>query len=192
MSKVILFCGVESSGKSTAIQNSLKYLKNQGKSVLPVWEYGRDVCDESGGVFDMTLQDYEKILHGHQANLLNALNSAEILLLDTDSLYTLHYLTKDKSRLSSDKTKYDYLVALAKNIAKNNINNKRIFSVIYLNSDCEFVQDGTRTYETTRKQDDKNLFKQYSKYYKNCNIVKGKDFQDRTKQIYNILQEIIK
>ena len=70
MSKVILFCGVESTGKTTAVQNVYDFLKKQNQKVSIVWEYGREVCDDSGGVFDMSLLDYEKILYGHQSNLL--------------------------------------------------------------------------------------------------------------------------
>ena len=191
MSKVILFCGVESTGKTTAIENMYKYLKNQGQNVAVVWEYGRQVCDDSGGVFDMTLLDYEKILYGHQSNILKTLNTADIILLDTDSLYTLHYLKKDKQRLSNDKKQYTKLARLAKFIAKNNERNNRITSVIYLNSDCEFVQDGTRTYESTRKQDDKNLYKQYSKVYKNINVITGNNFEARTIQIKKVLNKIV-
>lgn len=139
----------------------------------------------------MTLLDYEKILYGHQSNILKTLNTADIILLDTDSLYTLHYLKKDKQRLSNDKKQYNKLARLAKFIAKNNIDNNRIASVIYLNSDCEFVQDGTRTYQSTRMQDDKNLYKQYLKVYKNINVITGSNFEARTKQIEKVLKEIV-
>lgn len=192
MSKVILFCGVESTGKTTAIENMYNYFKNQGQNIAVVWEYGREVCDDSGGVFDMTLLDYEKILYGHQSNLLKLLNESDIILLDTDSLYTLHYLNKDKKRLSNDKSKFNYLAKLAKKIAENNAKNNVITQVLYLNSDCEFVQDGTRTYESTRNQDDKNLLKLYKKYYKNIVIISGKDFDERTTKILKMIDQFIK
>ena len=70
-----LFCGVESTGKSTAIENSYNYLTSKGYKVKIVSEVGREVCANSGGVDEMSLLDYEQILYLHQANFLKAYSS---------------------------------------------------------------------------------------------------------------------
>ena len=71
--KVILFCGVESTGKSTTIEKLFNYLKGKGLTCQIVSEVGRDVCALGGGVDEMTILDYELILYKHQANFLQSL-----------------------------------------------------------------------------------------------------------------------
>lgn len=192
--KVILFCGVESTGKTTAIKNMLKFLKNKGIKTEAVYEVGRDVCEQSGGVFEMSLLDYEQILYCHQANLIKALSmpDVEVILLDTDSTYTRYYLDKDINRLGNN-SQSQYLINLSEQIAKTNQELKRITKIIYLSSTCRFVQDGTRTYESTRKEDDKFLFNLYKKVYTNTPIVNitQSNFNIRTKQIEKEIAEIV-
>lgn len=183
--KVILFCGVESTGKTTAINNMLKFLTNKGIKAEAVYEVGRDVCEQSGGVFEMSLLDYEQILYRHQANLIKALSkpNIEVILLDTDSTYTRYYLDKDIKRLGNN-TQSQYLINLSEQIAKTNQELKRITKIIYLSSTCPFVQDGTRTYESTRKEDDKVLYALYKKIYNKTNmaVIDAPDFKTREKQ----------
>lgn len=189
--KVILFCGVESTGKSTAIQKIYQKLTSQGYRCEIVSEVGRDVCALSGGVDDMTLLDYELILHKHQTKFLESLyHDCDIVLLDTDSTYTRYYLEKDNSLYVSNKDQSEYIVSLSEKICLSNIANNRISHVLYLNSDCKFVQDGTRTYEKTRENDDKILEELYRKFYnKNCTFDKicGSEWNNRTQEIFNKL-----
>lgn len=190
--KVYLFCGVESTGKSTAIENMYTHLTNKGYKVKIVSEVGRDICQESGGVDQMTLTDYERILHLHQTNFLKAYENSEfeIILLDTDSTYTRYYLEKDIPLLSSNKPISKKLINLSEEIAKTNNALNRITKIIYLNPDCPFIQDGTRTYEKTRYEDDKILLSLYKQIYKrNINIIKGKDYTSRTTQIIRAIEK---
>ena len=188
-----LFCGVESTGKSTAIENAYKYLTNKGYKVKVVSEVGRDVCANSGGVDEMSLLDYEQILYLHQANFLNAYSSKnfDVILLDTDSTYTRYYLEKDEMLLKENPELCNKLINLSENISTINETTNKITQIIYLNPDCPFVQDGTRTYESTRFEDDKILFNLYSKLYKKTpiTVIKGKDYTNRTNQIYEIIKK---
>lgn len=192
LKKVYLFCGVESTGKSSAIENVYDYLTKKGYKVKIVSEVGRDVCADSGGVFSMSLLDYERILYLHQSNFLKeyADENYDIILLDTDSTYTRYYLEKDDELIKENIDVCKKLIDLSIQIAKTNTLNNRITQIIYLNSDCPFVQDGTRTYEATRKEDDKTLFNLYKNiYYSNMdiNVIKGNDFLDRTEQIISLI-----
>ena len=143
----------------------------------------------------MTILDYELIFHKHQSNFLQCLYSdCDIIFLDTDSIYTRYYLEKDKNLFSKNKTQSKKLVKLSENIVKSNLQTKKISHVFYLDSMCDFVQDGTRTYEKTRNQDDKYLFGLYSKAYsKNCTFdkISGKYWEDRTKQVLQKLNKYL-
>ena len=191
LKKVYLFCGVESTGKSTAIEKAYDYLTNKGYKVKVVSEAGRDVCESSGGVFSMSLLDYEQILHLHQANFLKHYKEEhDIILLDTDSTYTRYYLEKDDNLMKENNDMCKELFALSIEIAKTNTLNNRISEIIYLNSDCPFIQDGTRTYESTRKEDDKTLFNLYKNIYypnKEIKVIEGSDFINRTNQILDYI-----
>lgn len=188
-----LFCGVESTGKSTAIENAYKYLTNKGYKVKVVSEVGRDVCANSGGVFEMSLLDYEQILYLHQANFLKeyANNKYDIILLDTDSTYTRYYLEKDEKLLQENPTLCQKLIDLSETISSINESTNKVTQIIYLNPDCPFVQDGTRTYEESRYEDDKILFNLYNKLYKETpiTVIKGKEYTNRTNQIYETIEK---
>ena len=191
MKKVILFCGVESTGKSTTIKKIYKYLINKGIKAKIVSEAGREICEKDGGVYEMTLLSYEQILHLHQSNFLKvyASDKYDVILLDTDATYTRYYLEKDDELKNLPFAKD--LISLSEKIVRDNIKSKKVTQVIYLNSDCPFVQDGTRTYEQTRKEDDKTLLNLYQKCYKNINVINGNDWQDRTKKVKNIVEDLI-
>lgn len=183
--KVYLFCGVESTGKSTSIEIIKKYLEDKGLRVKIVSEVGRDISVNSGGVDSMSLSDYEQILFAHQTNFLKAfVEENDVILLDTDSTYTRYYLEKDLELLNSNPKLSKKLIKLSEDIVKINLSCNRIDKLFYLNSDCPFVQDGTRTYEQTRKQDDKTLFNLYNSAYKNkIQIIYGENYDNRLKQI---------
>ena len=192
LKKVYLFCGVESTGKSTAIENCYNYLTQKGYKVKIVSEVGREVCADSGGVDSMSHLDYERILYLHQSNFLKEYCNPnyEIILLDTDSTYTRYYLEKDKELFYTNPELSEKLINLSEYIVRINIACNRITKIIYLNSDCPFVQDGTRTYESTRKEDDKILFNLYNSIYGKhlkINIIDGKHFQERTEKIFDII-----
>lgn len=188
---VILFCGVESTGKSTTINIVYKMLKSKGYRVQIVSEAGREICDESGGVFEMTLLDYERILYLHQSNFLKtyANKDVDVILLDTDSTYTRYYLEKDNSLVYENPEWANELIALSESIAKNNLYDGKINKIIYMNPECPFVQDGTRTYESTRVEDDKTLIALYNEIYgkDNINIIVGSNWNERIKQVEKIL-----
>ena len=60
---------------------------------------------------------------------------------------------------------------MSEKIAKNNFYDGKITKIIYMNPECPFVQDGTRTYESTRFQDHQTLINLYNKIYGKENIV---------------------
>jgi len=192
---VFLFCGVESTGKTYSINKVYDYLTKKGYKSRIVSEAGRDVCLSSGGVDEMSLMDYELILHKHQSNLLEAYNSDDqIILLDTDSTYTRYYLEKDIDLYKSNIKQSEYLIDLSENIANSNLDNKRINHVIYLNSNSPFVQDGTRTYEKSRKEDDVTLINLYKKIYnKNCtiDIIDKNEYEDRLIDILQVIDKYL-
>lgn len=191
MKKVMLFCGVESTGKTTTIKKIYSYLKNKGLNVKIVHEVGREVCASSGGVFEMNLLSYEQILYMHQSNFLKAYadNRNDIILMDTDATYTRYYLEKDE-RLKNCPFA-ENLIELSEKIVNNNIISNKITQVIYLNSNCPFVQDGTRTYEKTRKQDDETLLKLYKKNYKKISVVTENCWENRIDHIKKIINASI-
>ena len=191
MPKVILFCGVESTGKSTMISKVKEYLLSKSYSVEVIDEYGRDVCENSGGVFEMNLDDYELILYGHQHNIVKTISKdCDYILLDTDSVYTRYYLDKDIELQQKDFKRYEAIVKTSEDIVKYNTSLNRISSIIFLNSDCPFVQDGTRTYESSRQEDNITLLNLYKKLYPNelINVITGSDYSSR----YNKCIKIIK
>lgn len=193
--KIILFCGVESTGKTTTIEMLKKHFESTGVKVKVISEYGRDVCFESGGVYDMSLIDYEKILFKHQQNVIDCISSFNgIILLDTDSIYTGYFLQKDKKLFKLNKNASKALTQVAENIAKTNRYTERILKIIYLNSDCPFIQDGTRTYEKTRKQDDKYLENKYKQTYgKNLiKVISGENFENRYNETKKYIEKLSK
>ena len=194
MKNVFVFCGVESTGKTTAIEKIENYLKLSGKKVEVVWEAGRDVCEQSGGVFEMSLLDYEQILFLHQANFLKAYQSeCDVVLVDTDSTYTRYYLEKDETLFYSNKKLSEKLIDVSKMISKQNYD--KFSEIFYLNPDCPFVQDGTRTYESSRFEDDVILFNLYKKHYKNkvpINVIEGENWNKRVEKIKKIIEKSIK
>lgn len=192
---VFLFCGVESTGKTYSINKVYNYLMEKGYKTEIVKEVGRDICADSGGVDEMSFGDYELILHNHQSNFLKEYNKDyQIILLDTDSTYTRYYLEKDITLYNSNKKQSEYLVELSESISKSNLMNNRINHLIYLNSDCSFVQDGTRTYESSRKQDDLILINLYKKIYNNnctIDIIEGSEYKQRMDKIIDKIEKYI-
>ena len=83
------------------------------------------------------------------------------------------------------------LIKLSESISSINKSTQKINQIIYLNPDCPFVQDGTRTYEDSRYEDDKVLFNLYQSLYKetNISIIKGKEYEDRTNQIFEVINK---
>lgn len=128
----VLIVGSESTGKSTLVQNlALAYNTNY------VAEYGRVSCDYAGGEEYMIADDlYENLLRQRVHIMDAAKQSNRLLFVDTDALTTLfyaHFLLG-----ASEET------GLCEQLASAIHEMTQWDLVLFLESDVEFVQDGTR------------------------------------------------
>lgn len=133
--KKILLIGGESTGKSTLTQNlALTYNTNF------LEEVGRDICEFAGGEDTMIAKDLQEILIKHKAKELDVIkNSNKLLFVDTEALITKFYsqfLLKDNFDIEKCENLAD---------AINAINDFDL--VLFLDTDIQFVQDGTRSEE---------------------------------------------
>jgi len=169
--KVVVIAGVESTGKTTMVN----FLHKHFSKSVKVEEIGRDICERAGGVDSMSLADYSEILVVHNGNVGKAKKQGiQFIFVDTDALYTKHYLKKDTRLKTLDGA--DKLIADADKIA----NNLRPDLVLYMSIDVDFVQDGTRTYESSREDDNESLLADCkSTYGGKVFVVSGTDYAER-------------
>lgn len=138
--KKVCIIGGESTGKSTLVANLAKYFNT---SFVP--EAGRFVCEDCGGLDNMTPKDYFDILFRHkELERLEFKKANKILFIDTECLTTLFFY-----KLTFDNTKdYDSnFEEIAKNISKLNDYD------LYLFLEPEgtmYVDDGFRLDESDR------------------------------------------
>ena len=147
----ITICGGESSGKSVMIDKLANVF-----STASAWEYGREYVSEKLGGDEQALQysDYEKIVFGHQANVLYAKRNAnKFALIDTDYITTLAFcLTYEKK----DNP-----------IIREFIKNYTFDLTILLENNVTWVNDGLRTLgETNRRKEFQELLKRLFDEYK--------------------------
>lgn len=181
--KVIVIVGVESTGKTTMVE----FLHNYFKESAKVEEVGRDICEKAGGVDSMNLSDYSKILFFHSGNIKRAKRQGTTLVfVDTDALYTKHYLVKDEKLKSIEGA--DAIIVAAIDTAKKLKPNL----VLFLNTDVAFIQDGTRTYEDSRQEDSRSLLADYKSVYGDkVVVVSGGDYKERELFCINKIEELI-
>ena len=138
--KRVCIIGGESTGKSTLVINLANYYNT---SYVP--EAGRFVCEECGGLDNMTPNDYYNILFKQKELEKEAFENAnKVLIIDTESLTTLFFY-----KITFENTdNYDKnFEALAKNISK--INEYDLY--LFLEPDgVTFVDDGFRLDENDR------------------------------------------
>ncbi len=147
--KKVIVVGTESCGKSTLVRNLAKLYNTEY-----VEEAGRDICEESGGIYNMQNKHFEEILFKQKYLEKEKLKNAnKLLFVDTDALITLYYY---KLLFGGTNEYNQYFEELAKAISK--INHYDLW--IYLEPDVKWVQDGTRTFgENEIRQNNNEILK---------------------------------
>ena len=144
--KKVCIIGTESCGKTTLVRNLAKYFNTSY-----VEEAGRFVCEDAGGIDNMTKDDYFKILFRHKEEERKKLEiSNKVLLIDTDSLITYFYYTL----MYKDSTLYDKKFSLVAR-AISDLNDYDLY--LFLEPDVPFVKDITRSNGENRNKDNKYL-----------------------------------
>ena len=171
---IITICGGESSGKSIMIDKLANVFNTSS-----AWEYGREYVFEKLGGDEDSLQysDYEKIVFGHQSNVLYAARNAnKFALIDTDYITTLAFCLTYEKRDNP--------------IIREFVRNYKFDLTILLENNVKWVNDGLRSIgETDRREKFQKLLKElYKEYNIPYIIVKSSDYEQR----YLACQEIIK
>jgi len=126
---IITICGGESSGKSIMIDKLANVFNTSS-----AWEYGREYVFEKLGGDEDALQysDYEKIVFGHQSNVLYAARNAnKFALIDTDYITTLAFCLTYEERDNP--------------IVREFVQNYRFDLTILLENNVKWVNDGLRS-----------------------------------------------
>ncbi len=161
----VTICGGESSGKSVMIDKLANIF-----NTTSAWEYGRDYVTEKLGGDEQALQysDYEKIIFGHQLNVLYAKRNAnKFALIDTDYITTLAFcLTYEKK---DNPTIREF------------IKNYPFDLTILLENNVKWINDGLRSLgeKEIRMQFQQLLKKLYDEYNINYIIIKSDDYEKR-------------
>lgn len=147
---LITICGGESSGKSVMVDKLANVFNTSS-----AWEYGREYVFEKLGGDEDSLQysDYEKIVFGHQTNVLYAARNAnKFALIDTDYITTLAFCLTYEKRDNP--------------IVREFVNNYRFDLTILLENNVKWVSDGLRSIGQEEKRVNfQNLLKKlYAEY----------------------------
>ena len=147
---IITICGGESSGKSVMIDKLANVF-----NTTSAWEYGREYVFEKLGGDEESLQysDYEKIVFGHQSNVLYAARNAnKFALIDTDYIATLAFCLTYEKRDNP--------------IVREFVQNYKFDLTILLENNVAWVNDGLRSIgDNDRREKFQNLLKQLYKEY---------------------------
>ncbi|ACV39799.1 multifunctional transcriptional regulator/nicotinamide-nucleotide adenylyltransferase/ribosylnicotinamide kinase NadR [Leptotrichia buccalis] len=162
---IITICGGESSGKSVMIDKLANVF-----NTTSAWEYGREYVFEKLGGDEEALQysDYEKIVFGHQSNVLYAARNAnKFALIDTDYIATLAFCLTYEKRDNP--------------IVREFVQNYRFDLTILLENNVAWVNDGLRSIgDNDRRERFQNLLKQlYKEYDIPYIIVKSDSYEKR-------------
>ena len=171
---IITICGGESSGKSVMIDKLANVF-----NTTSAWEYGREYVFEKLGGDEESLQysDYEKIVFGHQSNVLYAARNAnKFALIDTDYIATLAFCLTYEKRDNP--------------IVREFVQNYKFDLTILLENNVAWVNDGLRSIgDNDRREKFQNLLKQLYKEYNIPYItVKSNSYEKR----YLACKDIIK
>lgn len=182
--KVVIIAGVESTGKTTMTGFLHKHYAKSAK----VNEIGRDICERAGGVDSMSLSDYSEILAAHSGNIRRAKRQGvPLVLVDTDAVYTKHYLHMDERLKTAEGA--DTIIAAA----NETVNKLQLDLVLFLTADVAFVQDGTRTYEDSRREDNERLLTDYKAAYgERVALVSGADYAERERICIDTIDALLK
>lgn len=172
--KKVIVVGTESCGKSTLIKNLSKIYNTNYLE-----EVGRDLCEEDGGIDNMTDNTYLKILLTHKIKESKMIKeSNKVLFVDTDALVTLYYY------LLGNKNPNKNIVSIAESLI--NINKYDLW--LFLEPDVKWVQDGTRTFgeENVRLKNNIMIKEILKKYGINYKTIKGNYYERLNKSIKHI------
>ncbi len=180
--KKVCVIGTESCGKSTLVRNLAKYFNTSY-----VEEMGRFVCEDAGGIDNMTPDDYYKILFRHKEEERIKLKDAnKVLLIDTDSLITLFYY----SLSYKDTTEYNKnFQLLAEQISS--LNNYDLY--LFLEPEGTiYVDDGFRLDESERYINNKKLKQLFDENNIKYETISG-NYQERyekaKQKVYKLIGE---
>lgn len=178
--KKVVVLGTESCGKSTLVRNLAKCYNTEY-----VKEYGRDVCEEVGGIDNMQPKDFVRILLEQKLKELESVNEANrVLFIDTEASITLYYLN-----LLYGKTELGDI----NNLGNSLISLSEYDLYLFLEPDVKWVSDGTRIYgddEVRRKNNQllKDMLEQRKIAYQS---IKG-DYNDRYVKTKKLVNNLIK
>ncbi len=162
---IITICGGESSGKSIMIDKLANVFNTSS-----AWEYGREYVFEKLGGDEDALQysDYEKIVFGHQSNVLYAARNAnKFALIDTDYITTLAFCLTYEKRDNP--------------IVREFVQNYRFDLTILLENNVKWVNDGLRSIgdDDRREKFQKLLKTLYKEYNISYVTVKSNSYENR-------------
>ena len=178
--KKVCIIGTESCGKSTLVRNLAKYFNTSY-----VEEAGRFVCEDAGGIENMTKDDYFKILFRHKEEERKKLELAnKVLFIDTDSLITYFYY----SLMYKDNEEYDKKFSLiARTIS--DLNDYDLY--LFLEPDVPFVKDITRSDGESRTSDNnylKQILKENNIRYETINGDYVNRYEKSKEKVLNLLR----
>lgn len=178
--KKVCIIGTESCGKSTLVRNLAKYF-----NTTYVEEAGRFVCEDAGGIDNMTKDDYFKILFRHKEEERKKLELAnKVLFIDTDSLITYFYY----SLMYKDNEEYDKKFSLiARTIS--DLNDYDLY--LFLEPDVPFVKDITRSDGENRNNDNnylKQILKENNIRYETINGDYVNRYEKAKEKVLNLLR----
>ena len=178
--KKVCIIGTESCGKSTLVRNLAKYF-----NTTYVEEAGRFVCEDAGGIDNMTKDDYFKILFRHKEEERKKLELAnKVLFIDTDSLITYFYY----SLMYKDNEEYDKKFSLiARTIS--DLNDYDLY--LFLEPDVPFVKDITRSDGENRTNDNnylKQILKENNIRYETINGDYVNRYEKAKEKVLNLLR----
>lgn len=178
--KKILIIGGESTGKSTLTRNlALAFNTNY------VEEVGREVSSRAKSEDLMLDTDFYEIIIRHKALEYEKMQSAnKVLFIDTDCLTTLFY-SKFLCTNKSITGNYDMLASSMANFNQYEV-------ILFLDTDVEFVQDGTRndSIAADRELYSNRLKREFDSRGIKYEVIKG-NYLDRFNKAYNIVREIL-
>lgn len=171
--KKIAIMGPESTGKST-----LTKILAERFNTEYVEEYGRTVYEENGN--SVSVSDFIKISTGRQKIEDEKTKKANrILLCDTEDI-TTYYLLKEYYPNNWTEVKHWFYHRM------NEYKNYDLY--LLLKPDCDWVQDGTRTFENNRWEQ-YEIIKSFL-IQKNCNFVEiGGNWNNRFNESLKIINE---
>lgn len=144
--KKVCIIGTESCGKSTLVRNLAKVFNTSY-----VEEAGRYVCEDAGGIENMTPNDYFNILFHHKELERNRLKDAnKVLLIDTDALITLFYYLLEYKDSPEYNEKFQDIAEYI-----TYLNDYDLY--LFLEPDVPFVRDITRSDGTNREYNNEFL-----------------------------------